>query len=562
MGFRQKTNFSFHSQLPNYQQILGLISDLVLSEKESDFSGFLQKYLPILRDNLETQNILLFQKNDNAEFTLTHSLPRYSLENPLILDLREATLREIILHTDKPVLISPDNPLNIFLKSYLNLKIQSLMTIPLFWKRKLKGVCVVIWCGKNNLVSRQFEYFEIYRKLLELAYTRAGFFEENPEGHGKRKWQYSFEFLDHVINQLNIGIITIDKSFRIRYLNKNASELLQVETEGTLLRQVKEVLGAENTDKIFASLQNTGGTFERPEIEVLTDDGEKILIGFNITPFKDQEENQNGFILTLKDITYSSEMQEEMRRMDRLASLGVMASGIAHEIRNPLAGIKAIAQTFEEELESDDPKNEYVRRIIRQVNRMDDMLKTLFSYAKPQKPNRQFISVQQILQEVLVLLKQKFYQHNIILKQTFEPILPNVFVDGGQIQQVIFNLLLNSIEAIEKYGEIIVSVERVAKNMRLFQRKPFYQKITDNPYLLIHITDNGCGMPHETMYKIFNPFFTTKSFGTGLGLSIVYQIINENNGVIYFESQEEKGTDCYLFLPAYNTGKKIGVVER
>ena len=276
----------------------------------------------------------------------------------------------------------------------------------------------------------------------------------------------------------------------------------------------------------------------------------RLLIGFTLTEFTDPLKDE-GYILSLKDITYTKELQEEILRMDRLASLGVMASGIAHEIRNPLAGIKAIAQTFEDELEKSDSKNEYVKRIIKQVNRLDELLKSLFSYAKPPKPNRQFFQIKELMQDVLSLLKRKIQNQNIKLVQSYEKDLPPVFVDNSQIQQVIFNLLLNGIEAIDKNGEISIKVSLVDPSLEFFQRKPFVKNITDNPFVLIAIRDNGSGISPENLQQIFNPFFTTKNFGTGLGLSIVYQIVQENNGIIYYESRESEGTQCFLFLPAF-----------
>lgn len=155
------------------------------------------------------------------------------------------------------------------------------------------------------------------------------------------------------------------------------------------------------------------------------------------------------------------------------------------------------------------------------------------------------------------MLKQKLQKYNIQLSQSFAPNLPALFIDNSQIQQVLFNLILNSIEAIEGEGEIRITIGPVSKNMNKFRRKPFYSKITENSFVLIHISDNGCGISKEDLQQIFNPFFTTKNFGTGLGLSIVYQIVQENYGVIYFESVRGNGTDCYLFLPAFEPEEEL-----
>ena len=241
-----------------------------------------------------------------------------------------------------------------------------------------------------------------------------------------------------------------------------------------------------------------------------------------------------------------------MRRVDRLASLGVMASGIAHEIRNPLAGIKAMAQTFEEELEPDDPKNEYVQRIIRLVNRLDDLLRTLFSYAKPSKPNRRICDIHHVLDDVISLMVQKMNHHQIKLVQDIQSDLPDAFVDPAQIQQVMVNLLLNAIEAINDGGEIQVRVRAFdpRKPPADVPRLPYLAIQTGEQIIEVHIRDSGVGIAEENLNQIFNPFFTTKTFGTGLGLSIVYQIVKENDGIIHYESEVDKGTDCYLYLPA------------
>jgi signal transduction histidine kinase len=241
-----------------------------------------------------------------------------------------------------------------------------------------------------------------------------------------------------------------------------------------------------------------------------------------------------------------------MRRVDRLASLGVMASGIAHEIRNPLAGIKAMVQTFEDELAEDDPKREYMRRIVRLVNRLDKLIRTLFSYAKPSKPNRQSCNVESILVDVISLFRQKFKEKNIRLAEHVHPDLPDVFVDPSQIQQVLVNLILNSVEAIEKDGQIIISIQPVkpGEAAEVSNRAPYLTLGKSREYIEIKIQDNGCGISAENLQHIFNPFFTTKSFGTGLGLSIVYQIIKENDGLINYESEDGKGATCFLYLPA------------
>jgi nitrogen-specific signal transduction histidine kinase len=534
------------------EQIMSLIKN---SDSELPLSEIIKKSLKSLQDFYKIKTLLYFEIANGEEIILTESVPPYSpneaikikINNlPIVAKMRK---NERFVHT---AIQSPQDENYTYIKSFLNIDFESIGVFPI-WVNKGIKYFVILLSDKSKFFGESNLYFlKTVIGLIELSYKLA---EGTHQTAVKKDHDISYpefsKFLDLVINQLNFGILVIDNLLQIKYINKSAANLLQIDLHTSHNSKLDKIIGKSNTKKIMESRKKTEGTFERPEIEITSLKGDKILIGFTTTEFQTAVMENDSFILSLKDITYSKELQEEMSRMDRLASLGVMASGIAHEIRNPLAGIKAIAQTFEEELKENDPKNEYVKRIIKQVNRLDDMLKTLFSYAKPQKPNRQFYHIEEILQEVLSLLKQKLYKHNIKLRQSYASNLPPLYIDNSQIQQVLFNLILNSLEAIDKEGEIGISIEPVLKETETFKRKPFYKKITDNPFLQINITDTGCGIPQENMQQIFNPFFTTKNFGTGLGLSIVYQIVQENNGIIYFESEENNGTECFLFLPTF-----------
>ncbi len=511
--------------------------------------------LRLFRRVLNSQHVFYFDYQD-GRLTLQYNIPdnkahhRFSIEVDKIPGFLKAVKFQQAEALNR---ISTDNPISVYFRSTLNLNIRSFMLFPIVFDGEVKGVVQVIRYTDEPFTREDFEMGQLMSRMLVGVFRMDQVKTTLQENLDNRIWKYYYQFLDRIINQLSFGILVISEELRILYLNQVAAQLLNLpDTQDITYKRLTDILDRKNVEAILKSRNLSSETYERPELLLTGSNGEKVLVGFTVQEYRDENDGTAGYIISLKDITYSKELQEEMRRMERLASLGVMASGIAHEIRNPLAGIKAIAQTFEEELTPDDPKQEYVRRIIRQVNRLDEMLKALFSYAKPQKPNRAFCSVEEILREVTQLLRQKFRDHNVQLTESIHPDLPQIFVDSSQIQQVLMNLILNSIEAIENNGEIKINIQPVQKGRSRFSRKPFFERITRNPYVQIHIQDNGCGIPPEHLKQIFNPFFTTKNFGTGLGLSIVYQIVKENNGVIYFESEVGKGTDCYLFLPAYN----------
>ncbi len=553
----KESGFSYLAgQIKEISRVLEIFQDPLL---KFDLEDFFSRTLNSFYSLLGIQQLLYFQAENNTTVFLKNAVPsRHPLKewripiNEIPVITQSVRLKKVTILNQ----LNPKNVLSAYLKSHLGENVKAIALHPVEVENETRGLLLAIRTDRQKFLDIHYRLIECCARILSIAIQTENARVQLKEKLDVQLWQYSYRFLEQVINQLNFGILVLDHHHKIRYLNQSAADLLKVPQGKVLYHPLEKILGKQNTDTIFKSAEESEGAFERPEIMIKEPSGEKILIGFNTTKFYDQESGETGYIVSLKDITYSKELQEEMRRMDRLASLGVMASGIAHEIRNPLAGIKAIAQTFEEELSEEDPKNEFVRRIIKQVNRLDELLKTLFSYAKPQKPNRQFYQIDLILQEVLALLKQKLQHHHVKLTQSFASNVPRIFVDSSQIQQVLFNLILNSIEAIEQEGEIHISVDPVEGEFQKFSRKPFFRQITENPYALIRISDTGCGISRENLQKIFNPFFTTKSFGTGLGLSIVFQIVKENNGIVYFESEEGKGTNCYLFLPAFDSLQK------
>ncbi len=512
------------------------------------FGEVIREILEFSHRALHIPHVLLLEDLGDTQGLVKDAISSSWIKNDLKINFED------FIEADRPVNeaimvenLDNEHPVHIFGKSVLGLAIKSYILCPVILHQTRKFLFLFLEDNQENFSDTQKRYIFYLQKLAEFSLEKEKIYPMLRMEPGNVQAIFFQGIMDH----LNFGIIIINRKLAIKFINREAVNLLNLQSDTRKYENIQDILGEQNTRAVVDSMQIMNGAFQRPEIELLTPNGQKVLIGFTLTEYVDTLSGEKGYILSLKDITYTKELQEEMSRMDRLASLGVMASGIAHEIRNPLAGIKAIAQTFEEELSKTDPKNEYVQRIIKQVNRLDDLLKSLFSYAKPQKPNRQFYFIQEIVQDVLSLLKQKLQSQNIKLSQSFEKNLPHIFVDNSQIQQVLFNLLLNGIEAIDESGEIKIIVKKVKPHDENFKRKPFYKKITENPYIHIRISDNGSGISHENLQQIFNPFFTTKNFGTGLGLSIVYQIVQENYGVIYFESELNVGTDCYLFLPAF-----------
>jgi len=355
-------------------------------------------------------------------------------------------------------------------------------------------------------------------------------------------------FNESIIQSMEAGLLTTDLDGHITSLNAGAERILGWKSEEVLKKQIRSVLKPEEVNILFSSLPKHGSLPYSRETELTVKSGKKIAIGFTATDRIDNQNKKVGMIVSFRDITQLKQMQSEVIRMDRLASLGVLASGIAHEIKNPLAGIKTMAQACEEEFCEDDPRKEYVTRIVRQVNRLNELLKTFFEYARPKPPDRKKHALSEILHEVTNLVAKKLSNAGITYVEDFTADIPEVMVDSQQIQQVFLNLILNAVDAMPSGGFLKVSTRNIINpDSGIIRHKG--EKDAKGSFVEVVVSDTGTGIPMQNLETIFDPFFTTKTNGMGLGLSIVHRIIEEHQGDIRVESRIGHGTSFTITLP-------------
>ena len=225
-----------------------------------------------------------------------------------------------------------------------------------------------------------------------------------------------------------------------------------------------------------------------------------------------------------------------MRRADRLASLGTLTAGLAHEIRNPLVAIKTFIQLLPERLEDEEFRKHFLNIASSEVDRISSLITELLEFARPSDPRMEFEDVNNILDGMILLVFTETKKKQIKISKNYTSNLPPIKIDREQIKQVFLNILLNSIEATPERGEITVKTRSFAKS-------------GGELYIQIEFADTGRGIPAEHLEDIFTPFFTTKDKGSGLGLSISHQIIQDHRGYIDVESQLNKGTSFFINLP-------------
>lgn len=450
------------------------------------------------------------------------------------------------------------------LEESLGLKIFGLLFIPITVFHQPKAAIILI----NKLYRDEFTENDLAVSLVAAQkitwYLEKMQTKERDDGkktkHPFSSDQYSEllqqrKFYSQLMDSVNYGTILFNENFNVSYLNKAARLILTHTTEEQPVNNLNTLFDPDELNRLKTIFQNQSLPIVRQEIQLCRKNTPDFFIGFSIYPFE-ADDTDKKFILVFSEISQTKRIQAEIIRMDRMASLGILSAGIAHEVRNPLAGIKAMAQSLEDEIPKDSSQMEYVQRILRQVNRLDDLLRAFFSYAKPQRPDPNTCSIQKIVHEVLPLVKNKSQERDIALVESYADDLSNIFVDANQIEQVMLNLFINAIDAMPNGGKLTVSAVNSEQPQPVVDRRKRIPGLFSNRYIEIRISDTGSGIPLDIIDKVFNPFFTTKSNGTGLGLSIVYQIIKEHGGQIDVHSEVGKGTEFIIQLPALDKLEK------
>ncbi|TFH34051.1 MAG: PAS domain S-box protein [Dehalococcoidia bacterium] len=337
------------------------------------------------------------------------------------------------------------------------------------------------------------------------------------------------ELIDRILSTMPNAVAVLDKDFRIVLANQALSEAFAVRRDELHGRQVDEFLPAEELRQgIAKALQGRLGE-TRLEFRRVVADRERILVADLFAM------NKGETLLVLTDITDERDRQERLYLTDRLASVGEMASGIAHELNNPLTSVIGLSELLSEE-DIPEELREDVQAINEEAQRAAVIVRNLLTFARKHPPTRQPTQINDVMQDVLKLRAYEHRVNNIEVALYLQPELPLVSVDYFQMQQVFLNVILNAENAVKDAndgGTVSISSERVDGHVR------------------VCIADDGLGISRENMARIFDPFFTTKEVGkgTGLGLSICYGIMSQHGGRIYAESESGHGATFTIELP-------------
>jgi PAS domain S-box-containing protein len=347
---------------------------------------------------------------------------------------------------------------------------------------------------------------------------------------------------ENIIKCSTNGVIVTDLTGNILNVNPRAEEILDVPKEEAVTLRIQDIFKFNISDrrKIYRALKRSENThfFDFPYKRA---DDKKLTL--NLSGFAVHDENHNtlGAVTIITDLTEKKRMDDYLLRVEKFAALGRIAAGIAHEIRNPLAGIYTTVQNLESEFKETDSQKADLKNILREIDRVEHLIREVLDLVRPVPLHIEEFDIHDLLSATLSLLKKEMAKKRIELRTEYDAKYSIIKADPNRLRQVFLNLTINAVESINGSGKVTVRTDTARTGNR------------EKDWLAVDILDNGIGIPSKHMSRIFDPFFTTKNGGTGLGLTVTHKIVEDHHGMIEVESQVDQGTMVRVVLPVSRT---------
>lgn len=349
-----------------------------------------------------------------------------------------------------------------------------------------------------------------------------------------------------LLEKLTSGVIAAGTDERITVFNNEASQITGLNCQD-MLDCPLEALPQALRDQLRKTLRTGEGQVNH---EVVLQSGdEDVVIRASTSIFHGQDQEVLGALMVLTDITSIKRLESQIRRSDRLASLGTLSAGMAHEIKNPLVSIKTFAQLLPERYQDSDFRETFSNLIGHEIDRIDGLVNQLLRFARPAKPHLRPTHVHGVLEKSLELVSHRLYQKQIKLTRSWDATIDTIRADADQLEQVFLNFFINAMDAMKNGGELSVLTEIITDKAWITGLNQSNGESETHEALRVTVRDTGEGIRREDLAHVFDPFFTTKDYGTGLGLSVVHGIIQEHGGQIEVESEPQKGTSFHIVLP-------------
>ncbi|MBI1799777.1 MAG: hypothetical protein HYR73_08845 [Candidatus Eisenbacteria bacterium] len=359
-----------------------------------------------------------------------------------------------------------------------------------------------------------------------------------------------------LLEDAEIGVLLVDPRGRIESMNRAGGRVLSRAARGAA-RSLRTVVPGE--DPVREARARARGEFETVLVGEGGGEMPALVRTFRIG-------RPPWVLVTVRDLTRVRRMQQDLRRHERLATLGQLSAGVAHEIRNPLSGIGTSAQVLLRRFEPRDERARFVQVILEEVGRLDRIVTSLLQYARPRTPELRPTRLSACVDRVLELLSEPIAKAGVRVEREVAPRLGELYIDLDLVTQVLLNVTQNAVQAMPRGGVLGCAVRRVQRwrpergpGRRAGDRTPRRGAVSASrgrcseaarvEYQQLRVSDTGPGIPRGVMSKLFDPFFSTKPGGTGLGLSISQTIMQEHGGSIEIASREGRGTSVLLNFP-------------
>ncbi len=337
-------------------------------------------------------------------------------------------------------------------------------------------------------------------------------------------------FRDILISSLPVGLIVTDGEGRIVVCNPVAEQIALVHEHEVVGSSPEGVLPVALA-AAFDDAESRGGTPTTREVSVLNPQGRIQALQLNSLSVLDKEGQVSGRMVLIQDVSQIKSLQEELRRSERMAALGKMAAGVAHELRNPLSSIKGLALVLRSRFQHKGSDQETADILVQEVERLNRSIGELLDYARPQKLIKKKLHPAEMVDKAVSLIRMDAEAVEILITTRVEKNVPVLLADPDKLSQVLLNLFLNAIQSMSQGGRLDIEVAVVGK------------------CVLITVRDNGGGISKEDLPRIFDPYFTTKPEGTGLGLAMSLKIVEEHGGTMTVTSEEGVGATVVVALP-------------
>ncbi|MHC4871563.1 MAG: ATP-binding protein [Planctomycetota bacterium] len=407
--------------------------------------------------------------------------------------------------------------------------INSMCCVPLLVKDKVLGVAYV----DSTVKSKPLNEYSL--RLLTAMALELSICVENASLYNMLK--DSEEFSSCVITSMAGGLIIADTDAKIVRLNNSAAEIAGLPIHEINGKNINAIPAYEELNIIFGQTLKSGRPQENESLFIYNSAGNaRIPVGVNTAILEDYAGSPIGVVIHFRDLTHIHKLSEQVKRAERLGALGQMASGIAHEIRNPLNSVQGFVQLLQENAENEQHK-EYCHIVLDEVKRINGIVQDMLDFSRQQEFSTENTDIEKILHEVCRQLHGEAEKQEIDLSlQVTAKTIPQVRANADKLKQVLINIIRNGLQATPAGGRVTAGLDIYSS-----ESSPFMVRIS--------ITDTGSGIDKENLSKVFDPFYTTKDDGTGLGLSICQKIVEQHGGRINVESVLTEGTSFFIFLP-------------